>query len=134
MMSSGDLAAIQTPIEVRKEVEDLASEIKTFETYATSAGFIGAALGSVLAIPFGPIAFVSGAAVAAFAVGSLKAYAQARKKSIEQQLQSLVTQQMITDEVAGEIRDRLGLIHTDNPDTGEFSPSSSTTPANIQRQ
>lgn len=130
----GEVAAIQkTPSDVQKEVEELTAEIKTFENYATSAGFIGAALGAVLAIPFGPIAFVSGTALAAAAVGGLKAYVQSRKRNIEKQLQSLITQKMITEDAAGEIRERLGSIHTDNPGTGQISVPSATTSGGIQK-
>jgi hypothetical protein len=100
---------------LEEDLKKLTSEMKTFETLTTSAGLIGAVVGSILAIPLGPIAFVSGAALGAAAVGGLNVYAHSRKKELEKHVRILREQNAITENTANEFISKLGLIHTDNP-------------------
>jgi hypothetical protein len=111
--SSEPVKIQETRADVEKEVQKLTSDINTLETITTLAGLIGAGIGSLLAIPFGPIAFVSGAALGAAAVGGTKVYTQSRKREIDKDIQMLQDNDLITSSVAAELRERLAAIHTD---------------------
>jgi hypothetical protein len=115
---------VTTPVsskeELENEVRKLTAEIHKLAPYTEYAGFLSAAVGAILSIPFGPFAFLSGAALGAAAVGSLNVYTLTRRKAIEKEITSSRANQKITEDVATELREELNLVRSND---AERTPS-----------
>jgi hypothetical protein len=104
---------------VEGELRELNSRIRFFDVAATIVALGGLAIGALAAIPLGPSPFLAAAIVGVAVALAVKLYTLQRKEHLREEISSLKESGQITANEAIELRTRVNVIYTDNPEKAE---------------